>query len=192
MSSQTPISRFKSPNDGINKMFPIKMDESPNWMRHSIALGKLWAPPDRFDVCEQFGNSCGAMAFAAVTGTSISKALEVFQLSACKQWVNKREMCSALEQMGFTYTKASEGEWPQIGLSLIHFTGPWTNAGYPARILQNSHWIGVIGEYIFDINWRGWLPRQNWSDIVVEQLLRSKPKAEGWLLLSSYDILNLL
>ena len=191
MSPQTPNSWLDTIDNAIGYADSNESSrEKRHWMRHSIAIGNLWSPSDTENNCKQFEESCGLMAFAATTGMTMSNALQLFPQSTNKKWINRKEMCVALERVGFRYAKIDDGQWPRIGLSLIHFIGPWTDTGYPAAILQHSHWVGVIGEYIFDVNWLGWLPRTNWSEIVAEQLVKARPNAHGWSLLSSYEFLR--
>ena len=79
-------------------------------------------------------------------------------------------------------------EWPTAGLCLIQFAGPWTGRGFAQAALAYTHWIAILGEYVFDINWSGWLPRENWESVVLDELLNCFPTATGWRVLTSYEL----
>ncbi len=155
-----------------------------DWLRHSRQIERLWRPAG---VDQEIGVSCGPMAFAAVTKLRWDHALRFFPHLERKLWVNRTEMEEALREIGCTFSRIRNG-WPSIGLCLLHFTGPWSRSGYPAALLKQTHWIGVIGEYVFDVTWNGWLPRRNWEDVVIEEILSRKSTADGWIVLTGYEI----
>ena len=85
----------------------------------------------------------------------------------------------ASKAAGYSYECKREA-WPTAGLCLIQFTGPWTERDFTQAALQHTHWIAVLGEYVFDINWNGWLPRANWEEVVLEELLMFCRSSTGW------------
>ena len=159
---------------------------SGNWMRHSLALDHLdafytIAPETNGD----FG--CGPVAFAAIAGISTDEVARYFPSSEDRAWTNRRQMETALKSFGWRFTRVADA-WPQLGLCLVHWRGPWTKGKYPAAIMPRTHWVAVIGDYVFDVNWRGWLPRENWEDVVVSELICRHAEADGWEPLTAYEI----
>lgn len=130
---------------------------SDHWLRHSIALTYLESMYDSQAHEESVG--CGPQAFAALFGISPSELPTYFPGSAERAWTNRTQMERAIEGFGWSFIKVSSG-WPKVGLCFIHWCGPWTDRGYAHAVLQRTHWIAVIGDYVFDVNWRGWLQRR--------------------------------
>lgn len=160
---------------------------SVGWLRHSRAVDALWRPASTIAELENFGASCGPVAFAALARLRLEAVTQYFPTSDETVWTNRVTMRRALRAIGFEFDK-NPGTWPRVGLCLIHFTGPWTRRGYPAAILQHTHWIAVYEEYVFDINWNGWLPRANWEEVVIEHLLARRLLADGWALMTAYEV----
>jgi hypothetical protein len=159
---------------------------SGNWMRHSLALDHLEAFYTlRLEDDAAFG--CGPAAFASIAGLPPEEVGQYFPSFEGRAWTNRRAMERALDSFGWRYSRVP-GTWPQLGLCLVHWRGPWTKGGYPAAILLRTHWVAVVGEYVFDVNWRGWLPRENWEDLVVSDLIVQHNKADGWEPLTAYEI----
>lgn len=152
--------------------------------RHSLAVSYLqtmYDEPQLVDV------GCGPTAFSALFGVQGDQLHGYFPEMRERPWVNRRDMEYALRERGCKYAKLDAG-WPTIGFCLIHWRGPWTTRGYAHSILKRSHWVAVAGDYVFDINWRGWLPKENWEDVVIPELLFNCA-ANGWQALSAYELL---
>ena len=158
---------------------------SDHWLCHSIALTYFESVAAIIDEVEETG--CGPSAFAAIAGVPLQDIGTYFPDLEEIPWTNRRRMEQALQKVGWTFTKL-DNTWPTVGLCLIHWCGPWTHRGYAHSILQRSHWIAVVAEYVFDVNWRGWLPKQNWEDIVVAELIQSHDSAFGWKPLTCYEL----
>ncbi|HEX4086924.1 MAG TPA: hypothetical protein VHY22_18560, partial [Chthoniobacteraceae bacterium] len=131
--------------------------------------------------------TCGPTSFAAITGCSVSAALPYFPSASVRPWTNRTDMERALFEAGFDYSRKPD-DWPTAGLCLIQFTGPWTERGFEQAALKYTHWVAVLGEYVFDVNWSGWLPRENWEEIVLEELLTFIPATSGWRALTGYEL----
>jgi hypothetical protein len=138
------------------------------------------------DGVDRFG--CGPVAFAAIAGISTDDVSHFFPLLDNHAWTNQRQMEAALKSFGWRYTRVADA-WPELGLCLVHWKGPWTERRYPAAILPRTHWVAVVGDYVFDVNWRGWLPRENWEEVVVPDLLRRHAGACAWEPLTAFEIL---
>jgi hypothetical protein len=166
-----------------------KADDS-SWLRHSKTLDTLWQPltpsADRAT-----GVSCGTMSFAAVARMKFDVVARYFPESEAKPWINRTMMEKALRTSGRRFDRR-QGQWPEYGLCLVHFVGPWTERGYPMAILPHTHWIAVDRDYVYDVNWNGWLPKANWEEIVLEQLLAIRPRATGWQVMTSYELFECL
>lgn len=161
--------------------------DNSDWLCHSRAVDALWRPASTIAELADLGVSCGPAAFAALARLGLEAAIDYFPDSAQRAWTNRTMMRRALRAIGFDFAHTS-GMWPHIGLCLLHFTGPWTRRGYPAAVLQHTHWVAVYGEYVFDINWNGWLPRANWEEVVIENLLAQRLLADGWMVMTAYEV----
>lgn len=161
----------------------VKPTIADHWRCHSIALGYL----ESLGTCDSVPDdvSCGPTAFAAIAGITITEAASFFPFDT--PWTNRSRMEQALKAFGWRFTKLNE-TWPRLGLCLIHWRGPWTDRGYAHSILQRTHWVAVIGDYVFDVNWRGWLPKENWEDAVVAELLLNSASRD-WVPLTAYEIM---
>lgn len=159
-----------------------------SWLCHSLALTYL----EGLTPCNETSSSvpndagCGPMAFAALAGVSRNELAKYFPDVCDRSWTNRRDMENAFRAFGLEFKKQANS-WPTVGLCLIHWTGPWSS-GHHTQILKRTHWVAVIDDYVFDINWQGWLPKENWEDVVVDELLRSHPRSNGWTPLTAYEI----
>lgn len=163
----------------------VKPAIADHWLCDSIALTYLESM-GHADV-EFDGVSCGPTAFAAIAGIPLKEITAYFPELECAPWINRTRMERALDCFGWQFTKV-ENAWPRLGLCFIHWCGPWTDRGYAHGILQRTHWVAVIGDYVFDVNWRGWLPRENWEDAVIPELLQNHCAARGWKPLTAYEL----
>ena len=163
----------------VNTVRPAIAD---HWRRDSIALDYLESLDAAADASDDVG--CGPTAFAAIAGISIDETTALFSRDSL--WTNRTRMERALHAFGWDFIKLDHA-WPEMGLCLIHWCGPWTERGYAHAILQRTHWVAVIADYVFDVNWCGWLPRQNWEDAVVAELL-SNCAARAWIPLTGYEL----
>lgn len=159
-----------------------------HWLRHAYALDWLEYPPDLEDEVRILGATCGPVAFAVISGKALSEAVTCFPAFEAGRWTSRTEMEKALLGAGLSYTRMP-GVWPETGLCLIQFTGPWIYQKFAHAALKHTHWVAVLGQYVFDVNWGGWLPQLNWEDTVLSELIASRPRANGWRVLTAYEIL---
>jgi hypothetical protein len=155
------------------------------WLRHTNRLDDLWQPCAHDELPPHF--TCGVLAFAAIARMKVDRVESFFPQIQSRPWINRTTMEKALRAAGKEFRKG-EPTWPAYGLCLVHFTGPWTKRGFPLAILSHTHWIAVDREYVYDINWNGWLPKHNWEDVVLQQLISNRPRATGWQILSTYEV----
>lgn len=155
-----------------------------DWLGAGFAVDYLASSMPDMHTKEAFDLGCGQLAFAAFVGISSAESKLYFPN---RKWTNRKDMESALQGAGWPFEKRT-GAWPQCGLCLVHWVGPWTSRNYAPAILQHTHWVAVIEDFVFDANWGAWLPKQNWEEVVVETILRHHSKASGWKPLSAYEI----
>ena len=179
--------RAKNKSDG-GRFWEIESDyqRGGEWLRHSRAVEWLKPPANVEEAITDYGARCGPISFAAITGLPADDSLRFFPESQFRPWTSRNDMNRAFRESGRECSRKSE--WPTVGLCLVQFTGPWTERNFPAASLQHTHWIAVLGAYVYDINWGGWLPRENWEEIVLADLLNARPAADGWCLLASYEL----
>jgi len=157
-----------------------------DWLGAGFAVDYLASSVPDMDDEDAFGLGCGQLAFAALAGLSFAETKRYFP---DRKWTNRRDMERALTEVGRQYEKLP-GAWPRCGLCLVHWVGPWTTRNYAPAILQHTHWVAVIEDFVFDANWGAWLPTENWEEVVVEAVLRRHSKASGWKSLSAYEVTN--
>jgi len=114
----------------------------------------------------------------------VDDALPYFPAVELQSFTTRLDMQRALAEAGHRYTREAE-LWPVSGLCLLQLTGAWMRG---EAALKHAHWIAVLGEYVFDIKWNGWLPRDNWEDVVLNGLLESRPGASGWRIEVGYEL----
>lgn len=164
-----------------------RFQQQNHWLRHRYAVERLRRPDGYDRAVFDFGATCGPIAFAAITGQNADAALVYFPELQFRPWTTRTDMQRALSQAGHRYTRQHE-MWPVAGLCMVQFTGPWTERAFAQAALKHTHWIAVLGEYVFDINWGGWLPRENWEDVVLDELIMSRPASNGWRVLTGYEL----
>lgn len=166
----------------FDSVLPVIAD---HWLRHSIAMTYLDSMYDSAADLDDMG--CGPVAFAAICGIPSTEIPAYFPGFPGRAWTNRLQMERAIEGFGWNFAKATN-TWPKVGFCFIHWCGPWTDRGYAHGVLERTHWVAVIGDYVFDVNWRAWLPKENWEDVVVPELLRTHRSAHGWIPLTAYEL----
>ena len=127
--------------------------------------------------------TCGIAALSAFFGAgAASRATSGFTTP----WINRRMMELALRNLGVNYEKL-RGKLPHQGVSLIQWEGAWSSRDYRGKNLAYTHWVAVIDNYVFDVNWPGWLPMNLWESTVAEVIIADQ-KATGWSVMTSYAI----
>jgi hypothetical protein len=178
---------------GMNTEHPFWSSESSlqreqHWLRHVWALERLGHIPSVNDAIRNLGATCGPVAFAAISGKTLPEAVSCFASFEPRRWTTRTDMERALLKAELPFNRLS-GIWPETGLCLIQFTGPWTKRQFAQAALKHTHWVAVLGQYVFDVNWGGWLPQANWEDVVLWELLTLRTDANGWQVLTGYEML---
>lgn len=129
-----------------------------------------------------FGANCGPISFAAATEREVCRVMQFFTHFEEKRWTNLTQMRAAFARAGFE-TCIRRQSWPERGVALIQWLGPWTNREFFSRwSLLHTHWLAVDGDWVFDHTERRWMPKQEWADEVAPLFLREIRHATGWAL----------
>jgi hypothetical protein len=178
---------FGTPSVSARISDPPANDSRPDWLKHTRRLDALWQPAKNGIIPDKL--TCGAMAFAAIARIKLESVCNYFPELETRPWINRRSMERALRAAGRNFQRC-DSDWPNYGLCLVHFVGPWTERAFPMAVLAQTHWVAVHGDYVYDVNWNGWLPKDNWEEIVVEELIAAKPRATGWQVMTGYEIMK--
>lgn len=128
-------------------------------------------------------SSCGIAALAAFYGEgAVMEATREFEVP----WINRTMMERALSHMRVNFSKVA-AQFPKQGIALIQWTGPRLKRDFRGSALAYTHWIAVIDDYIFDVNWPSWLPLKSWQELVADEI-QNFHKADGWKILTGYNI----
>jgi hypothetical protein len=143
----------------MNTEHPFWSSESPlqreqHWLRHTWALDWLGDIPSLDEGIQNLGATCGPVAFAAISGKTLPEAVSCFASFQPGRWTTRTEMERALLKAELPFTRLPR-VWPEAGLCLIQFTGPWSKRQFAQAALKHTHWVAVLGQYIFDVNWGG-------------------------------------
>lgn len=155
---------------------------------------------------------CGQTALAALLHLPLEDVRHA--VPADHVWMTHAQMREALSRLGRkqrgTGYEAERGDtrtppcrWPNRGLALIQFRGPWEEPQYPHVVcLKHTHWISVSSPagmdelMVFDINtlaagWNhGWAPRSWWERWVLARLIASHRRATGaWYVRAGIEVL---
>ena len=127
-----------------------------------------------------FGANCGPCTFGAITQREVCRVMQYFpQFPACR-WTNLTQMLRSFAGAGYG-TRVRKCELPRHGVALVQLMGPWTAKDFFSRwSLVHTHWVGVVGEWIFDHNACCWQTLAEWSEKTAVELIAEVPRATGW------------
>jgi hypothetical protein len=154
--------------------------------KRSVTFDDLVAPSDINLSFQLFNINCGPASLAALVGCNVLDIISLFPQYPEKPWTNRTQMKFAFEKARLTW-QSIPGVFPDVGICLIQFNGPWSKSTYRLAQLRHTHWIAVRNGFVFDINWEGWLPRQIWEELIVDDLVKSRRHCGGWSVLTSYE-----
>lgn len=127
--------------------------------------------------------TCWKAALEALFGPTVAK-----RIASCHDtpWMNRTSMERALTDLNVTYSKI-RGALPAEGIALIQWEGITNVSNFRGRNLVHTHWIAIVGNHVFDVNWPAWIPLKNWEELVVSDALSIK-QATGWSVLTGFAI----
>ena len=128
--------------------------------------------------------SCGTAAlgafFCSDQVTAVTADIE-------SSWINRRMMERCLKKLGVDFLK-NHGRIPPQGLVLLQRVSRRPKKSYRGSFLTDTHWVAVVDEYVFDVNWPQWLPNKHWKSLVGNPLA-AVHGAESWEIVTGYEIL---
>jgi hypothetical protein len=141
---------------------------------------RLYVPWD-VEVAEiNFGANCGPCSFAAITGKEVCRVMALFPHFENAQWTNLTQMMRAFSDSGHE-TRMRRCEFPDRGVALIQWLGPWTEKRFFSRwSLIHTHWVAVEGGWIYDYSVGAWQTVSAWQATVADEFISEIPGARGW------------
>lgn len=158
-----------------------------HWRRHAWAIEQLGNINGLAEAVRELGATSGLVSLAAISGKTVPEAVRCFPDFQPNRQASRIDMEAALVSANLTFNRKPK-TWPEEGLCLIQFTRSLTGPGF-GHAKNDTHWVAILGEYVFDINWGGWLPHANWEDVVLYEILASKPESDEWRVVTSYEVL---
>lgn len=141
--------------------------------------------------------SCGPGALAAAIRRSLADVRP--RLPHERGFMSPADMKIALERCGYRFTERARA-WPDFGLAMIMFDGPWSEPGLPAgAAMSRSHWIAVNrhaphGGEIYDVNCDRVVFFDFWCRGFVYDLARQLDKGAtgGWSVRMGLEIVEVV
>ncbi len=96
-------------------------------------------------------------------------------------------METCLKKLGANFLK-HQGRIPPQGLALLHRVSNYPKKSYRGSFLADTHWVAVVDDYVFDVNWPQWLPSKHWKSLVGKPLA-SVHGDEAWEIVTGYEII---
>ncbi len=127
---------------------------------------------------------CGPAALAALFGR---EHIEPVVATLSTPWINRRSMESCLRRIGAPFRK-HPCEVPAQGLVLLQRIGLKEQRSFRGSFLVDTHWVAVVDDFVFDVNWPSWIPSSHWKGLVGEPLA-SQHGALDWKVVTGYEIL---
>lgn len=152
-------------------------------------MGALYTPPDLLAAYDAWGANCGPGALAAALGVPVMALRDVFPWFPRTSHTTPTKLEEVLRALALQdrtggWSRVSDGSTPDNGVSMVQFTGPWTD---PARASEPwvrrvapkfTHFVAVATAegvpHVYDVNHGeagGWLPALDWEVHTVPDLL---------------------
>ncbi len=156
----------------------------------------LFVPGDIMEANEEWGANCGPCSLAAVIGIDVSKVRKACAGFEGRGYMNQTQMNDAIDNLGLMGLATPKVKaprqghnFPNYGVALIQWRGKWDSAP-PIAQYPHTHWIGVNGKMIFDVNqdphWQGFVA---WSQATVKRITDTIKDADGrWYLRMGIEI----
>ena len=142
---------------------------------------RLRAPTD-LDSAQSW-QACGQGALAALLGWQLAAVRP--RLTHENGYMSPADMRAVLERCGRSLTERPHA-WPNFGLALIAFDGPWLQPGLPAGAwMRMTHWIAVDREIltgggeIYDVNCGKAVFFESWLRYAIDLARQLDKKATG-------------
>lgn len=150
--------------------------------------GTRQAPADVHLAHRLFSANCGPASLAAVLSVQVCDVITLFDQFPDHPYTTRKKMEEVLRGCGLEFVLTED--FPDFGLALIQFEGRWSRlAGSERWAGKYSHWTGVSGAQIYDINADEWTDRAEWESTMIPILLAEYPGASGWRLKRGLRIL---
>ena len=148
--------------------------------RHARAIPQLRCPSDIRLAARLQGANCGPAAYAATIECDVLDVMRRFPQFPRKPHTTITQMKAAFAEDGISVHQIL-GEFPANGVALLQFIGPWgSETTSSIAALKRTHWVGVKGELIYDLNWGAWLPVLSWEAVVYPMFTNFEPRISGW------------
>lgn len=92
----------------------------------------------------------------------------------------------ALKDLKVTCKKI-RGALPTKGVALVQWDGVPNLRNFRGSNLIHTHWIAVVGNHVFDVNWPAWIPLKNWEELVACDAILIN-RASGWSILTGIEV----
>jgi hypothetical protein len=156
--------------------------------RHVAPIQRLRCPSDVRLASRLKGANCGPASYAAAFERDVLEVMSRFPQFPKRPYTTTRQMEEAFEADGIV-TERLDREFPADGVALLQFIGPWgdetTNS---SAALKRTHWVGVKGELMYDLNWGAWLPLISWEAVVYPMFADFEPRISGWTVRCGLEI----
>ncbi len=148
---------------------------------------ELHAPTDIHLAHRIFSANCGPAALAAVLSVQVCDVIALFDQFPDRPYTSRRKMEEILRACSLAFSVRDD--FPTFGLALVQLNGPWTGVPGAERWAgRYTHWIGVGGDAIYDINCDEWISRWKWETETVLQLITGYRRATGWSVRKGLEI----
>lgn len=145
--------------------------------------------------------NCGPASLCAVLGMTPAEVRGHLLDFERKGYTNPTLLFDVLRGLGVRHSRRMDLTWPDFGLVRVQWHGPWMAPNVPmAARYRHTHWVAscIRGDTrpdgVFDVNCigngSGWVSFEDWSTILVPELLRlCEPKADGeWSVTHSIEV----
>jgi hypothetical protein len=120
-------------------------------------------PPDIQQSYEVWGANCGPCSLAAVLNLSVNDVRGLFDGFESRGYTNPTHLKAALDRARVKY-RAVGPNLPRYGLAFIQWGGHETK---PIKAQYRfTHWIGIAGEVVFEVNAPHLTTFQSWRKIM--------------------------
>lgn len=142
---------------------------------------RLRNPSDVLLAHRMFEANCGPAALAAILSLQVCNVMQFFPHFPRRPYTNLTHMREALARCQLE--ALASASFPDFGLTLIQFEGPWTDSvgrSTPRWAAHYRHWIGVANGAVYDVNLGRWTTCEEWEASVLNVFRVAWPRLTGW------------